>query len=70
MPSPIQIHGGKKYYRRSDGAFILKKGRYNKVGCNAYKDSVHYSKRDIGKDRKYRATKSSKLRRSYPQQYD
>ena len=70
MPSPIQEHGGRRFYRRKDGAYILQRGAYKKVGKNAYAGYVHYSRRDLAKDRRRHAMRSVRLRRRYPHAYD
>ena len=70
MPSPVKKYSGVKFYRRSDGAWVRKKGEFVKVGKNNYTHLPHYSMRDTKRDRKRRAKKSYKLRRRYPQEYD
>ena len=70
MPSPVIKTSQGVFYRRKDGAWIKKKGKFVKVGKNKYRNRVHYAKRDIKKDRKRRATKSRKLVRRYPHEYD
>ena len=70
MPSPVRDRQYGGFYRRKDGAYIKVGNIYKKVGANKYKNRVHYSKRNVRKDRKRRATKSPRLRRKYPQAYD
>jgi len=66
MPSPVKAG----FYRRKDGAWVRMRGRYRKVGVKSFPHLVHYSRRDIRKDRKRRAKKSRKLRQRYPHEYD
>ena len=77
MPSPVIRTSQGVFYRRKDGAWIKKKGRFVKVGKNKYRNRVHYSKHIVrvkGKKigdayRKGRKAKR-KLVRRYPQEYD
>jgi len=70
MPSPIQMHGQRRFYKRKDGAYILKKGSYKKVGSDRYGQYPHYSKRNLKQDRARRARKNPSKRRNYPHAYD
>ena len=81
MPSPIIKTAQGIFYKRKDGAWIRKGGKFVKVGKNKYKHLPHYSKhivREKGKkigDYYRKATipwgkDASKKRRRYPQAYD
>ena len=71
MPSPVIRNPQGRFYRRKDGAWVIIRGTFVKVGKNKYRDRIHYSKRNLKKDRKRRAKKAKrKLVRRYPHEYD